>query len=211
MSALNAAAFQKAVVFLGGERRKGKMWNGPNKTTKDHNYLQLARKDLLLPMFVTLDTTHLLMSALNEEAPEKAVVFGRRKKKGQMWNGPNKTTKDHNYQQLARRHTVSHVRHTWHDPVAEVGVKRGSTHKGCCVWEEEEERVHVRFEPNKTTMTTKWPPLSLISRQDLLWRKDVILDTFHWLMSALNEEAPWKAVVFGRRKKKSVKDVKWTK
>ena len=44
-------------------------------------YQQLARQDLPLFMFVTLDTTHLLMSALNEEAPSKAVVFGRRKKK----------------------------------------------------------------------------------------------------------------------------------
>ena len=38
------------------------------KTTKDHHYQQFARKDLLLCMFVTLETTHLLMSALNEEA-----------------------------------------------------------------------------------------------------------------------------------------------
>ena len=52
------------------------------KTTKDHHYQQLARKDLLPPMFVTLDTSHLLMSALNTLAPLKAVVFGRRKKKG---------------------------------------------------------------------------------------------------------------------------------
>ena len=42
----------------------------------------MARKDLLLYIFVTLDTTHLLMSALNALAPEKAVVFGRRSKKG---------------------------------------------------------------------------------------------------------------------------------
>ena len=42
----------------------------------------MARKDLLLCKVVTLDTTHLLRSALNEEAPEKAVVFGRRSKKG---------------------------------------------------------------------------------------------------------------------------------
>ena len=35
-------------------------------------------------MFVTLDTTQLLRSALNEEALIKAVVFGRRKKKGYM-------------------------------------------------------------------------------------------------------------------------------
>ena len=41
----------------------------------------MARKDLLYCMFVTLDTTQLLTSALNEEAPEKAVVFGRKKKK----------------------------------------------------------------------------------------------------------------------------------
>ena len=41
----------------------------------------MARQDLLLLKVVTLDTTHLLMSALNEEALLKAVVFGRRKKK----------------------------------------------------------------------------------------------------------------------------------
>ena len=50
-------------------------------TTKAHHYQQLARNDLLSPRVVTLDTTHLLMSALNEEALLKAVVFGRRKKK----------------------------------------------------------------------------------------------------------------------------------
>ena len=50
-------------------------------TTKDHNYQQLARQDLLLSKDVTLETTHLLMSALNPVAPLKAVVFGRRKKK----------------------------------------------------------------------------------------------------------------------------------
>jgi len=44
-------------------------------------YQQLARKDVLLSKDVTLDTTQLLMSALNEEARSKAVVFGRRKKK----------------------------------------------------------------------------------------------------------------------------------
>ena len=33
-------------------------------------------------MVVTLDTTHLLMSALNKEALVKAVVFGKRKKNG---------------------------------------------------------------------------------------------------------------------------------
>ena len=41
----------------------------------------MARKDILFSKVVTLDTTHLLRSALNEEAPLKAVVFGRRKKK----------------------------------------------------------------------------------------------------------------------------------
>jgi hypothetical protein len=44
-------------------------------------YQQFARKDVLFFKVVTLDTTHLLMSALNKEASLKAVVFGRRKKK----------------------------------------------------------------------------------------------------------------------------------
>ena len=81
MSPLNAAAPKKAVVCLGEGRRKVRCENGPNKTTKDHNYQHLARQDLLRAIFVTLDTTHLLMSALNAAAFWKAVVFGRRKKK----------------------------------------------------------------------------------------------------------------------------------
>ena len=52
------------------------------KTTKNHHYQQLAMKDLLSHRSVTLDTTHWLMSALNALALQKAVVFGRRKKKG---------------------------------------------------------------------------------------------------------------------------------
>jgi len=66
---------------LGGERRKVRCEMDQNKTTKEHNYQQLARKDVLVSKDVTLDTTQLLMSALNEEARSKAVVFGRRKKK----------------------------------------------------------------------------------------------------------------------------------
>jgi hypothetical protein len=49
------------------------------KTTKDHHYQQ--RKDVLSDKDVTLETTHLLMSALNAAAKAKAVVFERRKKK----------------------------------------------------------------------------------------------------------------------------------
>ena len=72
---------------MGGGRRKVhvRCEMDQNKTTKDHHYQQLARKDLLPCRLVTLDTSHWLMSWLNKEAPEKAVVFGRRKKKkGQM-------------------------------------------------------------------------------------------------------------------------------
>ena len=67
------------------------------KTTKDHHYQQFARNDLLYPMFFTLDTSHLLMSVLNAAAFLKAVVFGRRKKKGSdVKMDQIKTTKDHN-------------------------------------------------------------------------------------------------------------------
>ena len=65
----------------------------------------MARQDLLRYMFVTLDTTHLLMSPLNEEARPKAVVFGRKKKEERVRFEMDqiKTTKDHHYQQLARQ------------------------------------------------------------------------------------------------------------
>ena len=69
---------------MGRGRRKVRCEMDQNKTTKDHNYQHLARKDVLCSKDVTLDTTQLLMSALNEEAPLKAVVFERKKKKGKM-------------------------------------------------------------------------------------------------------------------------------
>ena len=80
---MNAVAPAKAV--FGGRKKKGKTGERCEmdqiKTTKNHHYQQLARKDLLRCRFVTLDTIQLLMSALNPVAPLKAVVFGRRKKK----------------------------------------------------------------------------------------------------------------------------------
>ena len=56
-------------------------WTKIKQQRNNYMYQQLARKDVLLSKDVTLDTTQLLMSALNEEARSKAVVFGRRKKK----------------------------------------------------------------------------------------------------------------------------------
>jgi len=65
-----------------GKRKRVRCEMDQIKTTKDHHYQQLARKDVPLFILVTLDTSHWLISALNEEAPAKAVVFGRRKTKG---------------------------------------------------------------------------------------------------------------------------------
>ena len=79
MSALNAFASKKAVVFVGEEEERVRCEMDQRKTTKDHHYQQ--RKDVLLDKDVTLDTSHWLMSALNPVAALKAVVFGRRKKK----------------------------------------------------------------------------------------------------------------------------------
>ena len=59
----------KRLLCLRGERKQVRCEMDQIRTTKDNNSQQLARKDLLYRMFVTLDTTHLLMSALNEEAP----------------------------------------------------------------------------------------------------------------------------------------------
>ena len=72
---------EKAVVFE-GRKVHVRCDIDQIKTTKDHHYQQFARNDLLFPMFFTLDTSHLLMSALNEEASANAVEFGGRKKKG---------------------------------------------------------------------------------------------------------------------------------
>ena len=95
--------------------------------------------------------------------------------------------------------TAAHVCHTWHDPVADVGVEHFSTVKGCCVWEKNEESVRCEMDRNKNK---KGPQLSTLGRKDLPKPNRVTLDTAHLLMSALNAVAPWKAVVFGGRKKK---------
>ena len=112
------------------------------KTTEDHNYQQLARQDLLLSMVVTFDTTHLLMSALNKEASWKAVVFGRRKKKGKMWNGQNKATKDHNYQQFARKDVLPPMSVTLDTTQLLISALNALALKKAIVffWEEEEEK-----------------------------------------------------------------------
>jgi len=53
-------------------------------TTKDHHYQQLARKeDVLYFKVVTLDTTHLLISALNALAlPKAGCVWEKEEEKG---------------------------------------------------------------------------------------------------------------------------------
>ena len=80
----------------------------------------MARNDVLSCKDVTLDTSHLLMSALNASASLKAVVFGRKKKKkgsdvkiktsttiyqqlAKCEVARINTTKDHSYQLLARQ------------------------------------------------------------------------------------------------------------
>ena len=57
------------------------------------------------------------------------------------------------------RLTIAQGRHTWHDPLADVGVERGSTIKGCCVWEEKEESVRCemdRIKQQRTTTINNW-------------------------------------------------------
>ena len=70
--ALNAVAPAKAGGVWEKKEERVRCEMDQIKTTKDHHYQQLARKDLLLARYVALDTSHLLISALNEEAPLKA-------------------------------------------------------------------------------------------------------------------------------------------
>ena len=113
---------------------------------------------------------------------------------------PNKNNKEPPLSTIGKeRLTAVHGCHTWHDPVAEVGVEHFSVEEGCCVWEEKEESVRCEMDQIKTTKDHHYQQLA---RKDLLLSRFVALDTSHLLISALNEEAPWKAVVFGRRKKK---------
>ena len=151
-------------------------------------------------MFVTLDTTQLLRSALNKEARLKAIVFERRKKKGKMWNGPNKTTKDHNYinnwQGMTYcRPCLSHLTR----PSCWCRRWTRKHHKRLLCLGGGGRKVRCEMDQNKTTKEHNYQQLA---RKDVLFSKDVTLDTTQLLMSALNEEAYWKAVVFGRRKKK---------
>ena len=67
ISALNAEAPRKAVVCFGEEEGLDVKWmkKWMKKKQKGQQIQQFGRKDLLLSMFVTLDTIHLLMSTLN--------------------------------------------------------------------------------------------------------------------------------------------------
>jgi len=57
-------------------------------TAKDHNYQQLARKDSLESRDFTLDTSHLLMSALKEVAIAKAgCVWEKKEERVRCENG----------------------------------------------------------------------------------------------------------------------------
>ena len=100
-SALNFWVLAKAGCVWGEKEERVRCEMNQVKTTKDHHYQQLARQDLPLHNIITLDTSHLLRSALNAAAFQKAVVFGMclegERRKGQMWNGPNKNKKDHHY------------------------------------------------------------------------------------------------------------------
>ena len=129
---------------------------------------------------------------------ERLLCLGGERRKSQMWNGPNKNNKGPPLICKVRP-TVAHVCHTWHDPLADVGVERCSMRKGCSVWEEKEERVRCEMDQINTTKDHHYQQLA---RKDLLLARFITLDTTQLLMSALNTLAPLKAVVFGRRTKK---------
>ena len=84
--------------------------------------------------------------------------------------------------------TFIHVCHTGNVPLADIGVECFSISKGCCVWEEKEERVRCEMDQIKTTKDHHYQQLA---RKDVLCRMfEIALDMTHLLMSALNEEAP---------------------
>ena len=143
------------------------------------------------------------MLALNAAASLKTVVFGRRKKKkGQMWR-PNKNNKGPPLSTIGKeRRTFIHPCHTWHVPLADIRVERGSTIKGCCVWEEEEESVRCEMDQIKTTKNHHYQQLA---RQDLQPARFVTLDTSHLLMSALKEVAIAKAGCVWEKKEERVR------
>ena len=122
--------------------------------------------------FVHIFKDWFITDVIGQRATFKGCLGGERTK-GQMWNGPNIKTKDHNYQQ--KRLTGSRVSHIWHFPTADVDVERGSTKKGCCVLGGGRRKGQMWNGPNKnnkgTTTINNWqektyffPCLSLLTR-----------------------------------------------
>ena len=48
-----------------------------------------------------------------------------------------------------KRLTLTQCCHTGYDPLADVDVERGSTHKRCCVWEKEKDSVRCEMDQLK--------------------------------------------------------------
>ena len=72
---------EKAVVFEGRKKTGSDVKWTKKKTTKDHHYQQLARKVVLHFVSVKLDKSHLLRSALNPLACEKAIFWEEEEEK----------------------------------------------------------------------------------------------------------------------------------
>ena len=161
------------------------------KTTKDHNYPQFSKKDLLDFMSVTLDTSHLPMSTLNKEAPWKAVVClggGRRNVRCEI--DQIKQQKEHHYQQLARKVVLLYRLVTLDTSHLLISTLNAWAFSKAVVFGRKKKRVRCEW----ANMSTKLEILLPCIR--------VTFDTIQLLISMLNLEASWKAVVFWRSKKK---------
>jgi hypothetical protein len=196
-------------MCLEGARRKGQMWNGPNKNNKEPPLSTIGKVRL-----TAIQGRHTWHDPLADVGVERCsiikgccVYWGEEEERVRCEMDQLKTTKEPQLSTIGKERLTSiYVCHTWHVPLAEVGVERCSFIKGCCVWEEEEERVRCEMDQITQQRTTTINQL----QEDLPFSNRVTLDTSHWLMSWLNAAAFLKAVVFGRRKKKGW-DVKWTK
>ena len=88
-------------------------------------------------------------------------VWEEERRKGKMWNGPNKNNKEPPLSTIGKaRRTVSHGRHTWHVPLADVGVEQGSWWKGFMCLGGERRKCKMWNRPNKnnkgTTTINNW-------------------------------------------------------
>ena len=125
----------------GRRKKKGKLWNGQNKTTRTTTINNWQFKTYCFSRTSHLKRPSCWCRRWTRKHNKRLLYYlreGRRKVRCEM--DQIKQQKTTTISTIGKEWpTAAHVCHTWHDPVADVGVEQRSTVKGCCVRKKETE------------------------------------------------------------------------